>query len=409
MSDYASLNRNQRRVFDAAMEWWKGDRRLPFEISGPPGSGKTYLINTIIDYLGISRSRVAPLAYTGAAAINMRVHGMENAKTAHSWLYSPIVVPALDENGKQIMDPVYHKPKMVVKYVEKESLPDIDLMLVDEGSTIPPSMRQTIEKHNIPVIVAGDINQLPPVHGQPAYLNDPKKIHMLTEIMRQAMDSGIVYISQMVKDGMRPRLGLWRDAYVIKPNQLKPYMLRKSKIIICGRNATRDYFNEVMRADYGFKGELPLYGERVVCRKNNWNISTEDGINLTNGLLGKVVNDPKFTYNRSEDRFLLDFIPDIGSDDISIQKGIHQFNGLECSYRYFVANSKQRESLRNDPYIRNERFEFGYAITTHMSQGSEYDNGIYIEESLNKLINNRLNYVGVTRFRKFCIYVIEDD
>ena len=48
MNDYGSLNTNQRRVFDAAMEWWKGARSEPFEISGPPGSGKTYLINTIV-------------------------------------------------------------------------------------------------------------------------------------------------------------------------------------------------------------------------------------------------------------------------------------------------------------------------------------------------------------------------
>lgn len=405
MNDYASLNTNQRRIFDAAMEWWKGDRSEPFEISGPPGSGKTYLINTIIDYLGILRHRVAPLAYTGAAAINMRIHGMENAKTAHSWLYVPVLEPILDKDGNQIIDPKTKKPKMKIRYVERDHIPDIDLFLVDEGSTIPPNMRVTIEKHHIPVIVAGDIDQLPPVHGNPAYLNDPRKIHFLTEIMRQAQDSGIVYISQMVKNGEKPHCGLWKDAYVIHRNQITLDMLLKSKIILCGRNATRDYYNEFIRATRGFEGQLPMPGERVVCRKNNWNIATPDGINLTNGLLGVCLNYPKPTYNRNEDSFILDFAPDMGSDDLVS----NAFYGLECSYTYFTSNSKDREALKNDPLLKNERFEFGYAITTHMSQGSEYDNGIYIEESLNKHIDHKLNYVGVTRFRKFCIYVVRDD
>lgn len=403
MNDYASLNTNQRRVFDAAMEWWKGDRSEPFEISGPPGSGKTYLINTIIEYLGIMRHRVAPLAYTGAAAINMRVHGMENAKTAHSWLYMPVIEPVLDEKGNQVIDPKTNKPKMKIIYVERESLPDIDLILVDEGSTIPPKMRGTIEKHHIPVIVAGDIDQLPPVHDKPAYLNDPRKIHFLTEIMRQAQDSGIVYISQMVKNGLRPHCGLWKDALVIDRNQITMDMLLKSKIILCGRNVTRDYYNDLMRATYGFRGQLPMYGERVVCRKNNWNIETPDGISLTNGLLGMCINDPKYSYDDKNKKFILDFAPDMGSNDLTS----NVFHNLECSYPYFTANAKEREALRNDPMLKYERFEFGYAITTHMSQGSEYDNGIYIEESLNKNINHKLNYVGATRFRKFCIYVKE--
>lgn len=402
MNDYGSLNTNQRRVFDAAMEWWKGARSEPFEISGPPGSGKTYLINTIVDYLGIARERIAPLAYTGAAAINMRVHGMENAKTAHSWLYLPVIQQLVDENGKPIIDPRTGKQKVVIKYVERESLPGIDLLIIDEGSTIPPNMRATIEKHHIPTIVAGDIDQLPPVHGKPAYLNDPRKIHFLTEIMRQAQDSGIVYISQMVKDGRQPHCGLWKDALVIHRNQLTLDMLLRSKIILCGRNVTRDYYNDFMRATYGFAGQLPMYGERVVCRKNNWNVVTPDGINLTNGLLGMCINDPKYTYDRKHDSFVLDFAPDMSTGVTS-----NVFHGLDCSYTYFTSDAKVREKLRNDPEIKTERFEFGYAITTHMSQGSEYDNGIYIEESLNKSIDHKLNYVGVTRFRKFCIYVKE--
>ena len=44
--------------------------------------------------------------------------------------------------------------------------------------------------------------------------------------------------------------------------------------------------------------------------------------------------------------------------------------------------------MKNSPYSFGNKFEFGYAITTHMSQGSEFNNGIYFEEFLNRNINN---------------------
>ena len=93
---------------------------------------------------------------------------------------------------------------------------------------------------------------------------------------------------------------------------------------------------------------------------------------------------------------MMDFKPDLG--DLP-------FNKLECDYKYLVSPHNIRTQLKNSPYSFGNKFEFGYAITTHMSQGSEFNNGIYIEEYLNPSINNKLNYVGLTRFKNFCIYV----
>ena len=77
----AELNLSQQKVFQDAILWWRQKNYQTFEISGPPGSGKTFLINKIIDALNIDRERIAPMAYTGSAAINMRTKGMENART----------------------------------------------------------------------------------------------------------------------------------------------------------------------------------------------------------------------------------------------------------------------------------------------------------------------------------------
>jgi ATP-dependent exoDNAse (exonuclease V) alpha subunit len=55
-----------------------------------------------------------------------------------------------------------------------------------------------------------------------------------------------------------------------------------------------------------------------------------------------------------------------------------------------------------------EKFEFGYSITTHLSQGSQYLTGIYLQEFFGggPDIRKRLNYTGITRFRNKCIFVI---
>ena len=100
----AVLNNDQSKVYYEALDWWKKKNDQTFEISGPPGSGKTFLVNHIIDSLGIDRNRIAPMAYTGAAAINMRVKGMYNVRTCYSWLYYCEQIVVLDEFEYELID-----------------------------------------------------------------------------------------------------------------------------------------------------------------------------------------------------------------------------------------------------------------------------------------------------------------
>ena len=393
----AVLNNDQSRVYYEALDWYRKGNQQTFEISGPPGSGKTFLINYIIDALGIDRNRIAPMSYTGAAAINMRVKGMHNARTCYSWLYNCVQTIVLDENGKEVIDPIFNKPKTRIQFIEKPRLDDIDLILVDEAGSVPPDIRKVIDKKGLPVIAAGDLDQLPPIEGKPGYLDNPYKVHVINEIMRQNANNSIIVLSQRAKKGLPIHNGFYGNVLVIYDDELTDDMIRNSSILICGKNNTRDYYTNYIRHQLlGYNSTLPLYGERVVCRKNNWTIES-NGINLTNGLLGNVINYPDpSSIDRKKNTYIMDFKPDLG--DLP-------FNKLECDYKYLVSPHNIRTQLKNSPYSFGNKFEFGYAITTHMSQGSEFNNGIYIEEYLNPSINNKLNYVGLTRFKNFCIYV----
>lgn len=390
-------NECQKKVLQEALTWWRNGADQTFEISGPPGSGKTFIVNMIIDALGINRSRIAPMAYTGSAAINMRTKGMMNAQTIFSWLYDFEEVPMLGFDGKPIIDPIFNKTQFQMKFIPKTALFGIDLIIVDECGMVPPEMRNTIDSMGIPVIAMGDIDQLPPITGKSGYLNDKYNIHYLTEIMRQAEGNTIIAFSQLAIKGQNIPIGHFPNVDVIYDDELTDQMIANSKVVICGKNATRDEFINHIRHDMlHFDSDFPMFGERLVCRKNNWNIES-GGINLTNGLLGSCVSHPDMSvFNTTDKTFKMDFKPDLNDST---------FLNIDVDYRYLNGNRTVRDSIMHTRFSKGNKFEYGYAITCHMAQGAEYDNGIYLEEYLNKDINKNLHYVGITRFRKHCIYV----
>ena len=393
-----TLNTSQQKVFEDAINWWRTKSYQTFEISGPPGSGKTFLINKIIRALNIDVRRIAPMAYTGSAAINMRTKGMSMAKTIFSWLYDFKKEIMLDKDGNPILDPVFQTPKTKIIFIPKKSLDNIDLIIVDEAGTVPVDMRRVIDSMNIPVIAAGDLDQLPPIFGTSGYLNNVNSIHFLNEIMRQASNNTIIQFSQMAIKGIDIPLGRHGNVDVIYEDQLTDEMIANSDILICSKNSTRDHYISHIRHDMlNFHGTLPSHGERLVCRKNNWNIES-GGISLTNGLLGSCINSPDLTcFNFKDKTFKMCFRPDLAYNSV--------FENINVDYYYLNGNKEQRDAIKDKLYSKGDKFEYGYAITTHMSQGSEFRNGIYIEEFLNKNINRNLNYVGLTRFREHCIYV----
>ena len=391
-------NEEQERVIQGAVNHvkyggWKSDQI--YQISGKPGTGKTEVLMEIIRRIGISLQRVAPMAYVGQAASVMRTRGLINAKTIHSWLYKLVEVELLDEHGKPIIDEVFNKPKLVLKFVPTK-LDDIDYIIVDEASTVPSKMRRDIENQGLPIIAVGDINQLPPVKDKPAFLLDGE-IHYLTQIMRQHKDSGIVYLSEMILNDLPISCGLYgKDALVIEEKDLTDQMLSNAFIVLCGTNKTRDSLNRKIRNElYGIYNDVPQYGEKIICRKNNWNIEI-DGISLTNGLIGSVVSHP--TVEQFDgDKFYINFKPDLIPS---------YYPYLACNYEYFNGDYEKRMLLKTIPYTQGELFEPANVITTHLSQGGQYPNGIYIQEYLNRDIQKHLNYTAVTRFQTSMIYVV---
>lgn len=386
------LTQEQEFIKDRAIEWWRGGGQV-FQYTGGPGTGKSFLLKHIIKELNIPWYKIAPMAYTGQAAIVMRSYGLDNAKTIHSWLYEPVIDYLRNPDGTFVLDSYLNKPIKKLMFVPK-NLDDIDLFVIDEGSMVPMIMKQEIESRGKKILVTGDINQLPPIYGDSAYLTNGH-LYRLTEVMRQKKNSPIIYLAYRALQGLDIEPGIYGNCKVIYDNELTDQEIIDSDIILCGRNATREMINNNYRHNIlQIERTLPVYGERMICRKNNWQIES-DGINIANGLLGTVTRSPGLT-DFDGKIYKMDFLP-LMSDGV--------FVDLECDYKYLIGTKEEKEEIKNDRFSAGEKFDYGYAITTHMSQGGQFSKGIYVEEYLRGDIQNRLNFTGITRFKDSMIYV----
>lgn len=389
-----SLTSEQEDIIKKAVKFYNDDNEKLFQYTGPAGTGKSVIMQAIISELGLEEEDVAPMAFTGAATIVMKMKGLRNARTIHSWMFEP-----REEPDYEHVDAYTGKPYMHLKFSPKsKGTIRKKLICIDEASMVPMSIRKVIESHDIKVIACGDINQLPPVTGDAGYLYSGE-VHHLTQIMRQAQDSPIVFLANKILNRESFSPGSYGSVLVITPDQITNEMLTESDIVLCGRNATREKYNREIRQLLGHDpyDKLPRLGERIICRKNNWNLEV-DGINLANGLIGTVTNDyGVYGYNKKS--FTIDFR--------TLLFGI-EFKELKCSMRYFnCEDPKQRERLKEQRYEKGEKFELGYCITTHLSQGSQFNNGMYISEPFHPDSKVNLDYTGITRFADSCIYVVQ--
>lgn len=385
-------NAQNRAVYESVNRVLRGDLN-PIEIVGPPGTGKSVVLNEIKNTLNYSPGRIAPMAYIGQAACVMRLKGFPNAKTMHSWIYEPVVEDDVDDDGRIKYDPQMGTRMKKSGFKPIEFLPNIDIMFIDEGYSVPLQHKYNIMRHRKPIITAGDPNQLPPVGDSPAFLTDPNKCIYLTEIMRQKENSGILYLAQRALHGLPIHRGYYGDAIVIYEDELDDITLLTADCVITTTNNRREFINRQIRKLLGYKGDLPNFGEKVICRKNNFNIEV-DGIGLANGLLGTVANQPNVsTFNG--DSFQMDFKPDLCSG---------KFESLVVDYHYFTASIKEKERIKKLPYCYGEYFDWGYAVTSYLGQGAQWGKVIFFEDWLPQNVEKN-NFVAATRASDALIWV----
>lgn len=387
------LNTEQIHAIYDLEHWWHTKDHQVFEISGAAGTGKTTLVKYLIDRLGLKNDEVLFVAFMGKAATQLSRNGLP-ASTIHSAIYDYVKVPERDENGKIIIKED-GRVKTTKKFILKDRISkNIKLIVLDEGSMVNETIGKDLLSFNLPVIVLGDLNQLPPVFGNSFFLRNPNVI--LRKIMRQAEGDPIIWLSQEVLAGRRPKIGVYGKSAVITKSDVSDYNFRDSSIVITGTNKLRYNINKYFREELKRIEHLeyPQYGEKVICRKNNWHKMIDNGIFLTNGTTGFVDYIDRSSYNGKT--MVMDFRPDF-------TKSI--FKNIKFDYKHLYASPTDEEDVN----YMNDKIEFAYAITVHSSQGSQWDKVMFLDEAnmmRDEFSRKSFEYTGITRARKSILIVI---
>jgi ATP-dependent exoDNAse (exonuclease V) alpha subunit len=175
-------------------------------------------------------------------------------------------------------------------------------------------------------------------------------------------------------------------------------MLLNADMIITPTNANRAKYNRYIREVLrGIDSELPVLGEKLICRKNNRNRIIGDNVYLVNGMLGYVTDVNKSSYNgKTVD---ISFTPDF-DDRLN-------FHNVKLDYKTLMQSIQTDNDNYKKGYSMYDMFEFGDCITVHLSQGSQADNVLFINELFgrgDRELQAKLNYTGITRAREGLIY-----
>lgn len=362
------FNDDQLEAIRVTVEWFKGwqdkkHNRQIFFLAGYAGVGKTSVARKIAS-LCADENRIVYIAPTGKAAARLRQKGCKNAKTMHQFIYN--VRGEDPETG----DPIF---------VGKGALEEKPLLIIlDEASMLGARDARVLKEHGIPILALGDTGQVEPVK-QEAVFTEGKEDFILTKIERN--DGNIVRASMFVRQGKRLPLREYEDVKIRSgsiPLQVLLDHAGEDSQIICAYNASRTYINNRIRHALGHSDSRePKVGEKIVC---TFNQHSHGFMNGEQGIVIAIEDLPD--YEREDD------------DETGKQIRIRSLtDGRERVLKYNPYSFDEDEQVRADAQKSAGGFDYGFCLTVHKSQGSEWDNVLVYEERFDR----KLSYTSYTR------------
>ncbi len=347
----------QDKALLAVRDWLKRGRPQVFRLFGFAGTGKTTLAQHIADHVD---GEVLFGAYTGKAALVMRSRGCAEARTIHSMIYRPKEVES-------------EEPTFVLN--DESPASSAALIIIDECSMVDEELGRDLLSFGRPVLVLGDPAQLPPVKGG-GYFTEVEPDVMLTEVHRQAADNPIVRMSMIVREGGRLEPGDYGESRVIGKRDIDALAVTRADQTLVGLNRTRRNYNRRMRELFGHHGTLPEVDDKLVCLRND----------RKKGLLNGGIWIVKTLLPQRKDKMRMTVVP----DDDPGRKPL-RINVLPA---FFESEEEIPFALRRT----SDEFDYGYALTVHKAQGSQWDDVVLFDESgAFREHRHRWLYTGITR------------
>jgi exodeoxyribonuclease-5 len=410
----------QAAAIGAIVGWYRtpNRRQQVFRLFGYAGSGKTTITQYAINALGLNpMSRqggcaggVLFAAFTGKAALVMTRKGTP-ASTIHSLIYrvseaTPEEIARVEKELFDLQRTVHrmppaerafaetqirrlqlrladiHKPQFLLN--EKSLVRDADLIVLDEVSMVGPEMAADLLAFGKPILVLGDPGQLPPIKGAGAFTDAAPDV-MLTEVHRQAEESAILRLATLARQGEPIPYGSHDDhVWKMRRSEVAPDQLLRGGQVICGRNATRLHLNRAMMRAEGLDGVHPQgCGEKIICLRNRHDLG------LVNGMF--------VTLDDIQDIDRLSFSATLSTEDGITVAGRHRFYKGHYDDHIVLDPERARRDWRDMRTLIET--VWGYAITCHKAQGSQWPNVIVYDDGLGRTAEDRSRwlYTAITR------------
>ncbi len=395
-----------------------------FVLKGYAGTGKTSFISAMVRILPAVKKKAILLAPTGRAAKVLSGYSGQHAWTIHKRIY----FQRLGRDGS-------------ISLVLQKNLYRNAIFIVDEASMIAAateSREVVFSARNLlddlleyvtageacRLVLIGDNAQLPPVGMivSPAldleYLKSRygRKIHHfeLTEVMRQAMESGILHNATRLRDfmGISPvpaplfDLSEYRDVERINGNDLEDRLNVAyssgdpgETVVICRSNKRANMYNKAIRERILFlENEIASGDFLMVARNNYFWLDPESGPGfIANGDIIEILRiqntEEIYGFRFADVTIRMIDYPDEPTLDLKIlldtlmadapalpdaeQKQL--FSSVMEDYNDVPQRSVRLEKVRTNPYYNALQVKFAYSLTCHKTQGGQWLN-VFIDQ-----------------------------
>jgi exodeoxyribonuclease-5 len=360
----------QDEALKAVSRWLKEGQRPVFRLFGYAGTGKTTLARHFAEHID---GQVQFAAFTGKAAQVLRSKGATNARTIQSLIYRPRGEEAVEDEttGKTSINPTFslNRQSPVAKAA---------LIVVDECSMVDEQLGRDLMSFGTPILVLGDPAQLPPISGG-GFFTEHEPDHLLTEIHRQAADNPIIRMALDVREGRELAHGDFGAARVISRGDVDQELVLAADQVLVGTNRTRRRYNQRLRELKGFDAAYPQAGDKLVCLRN------DPAKGLLNGSLWKVMTSSRETVKPGINLL-------VSPEEDDPDRGVAKIKLLKAAFEAPETEIPWQQKKRFDD------FDYGYALTVHKAQGSQWDEVVLFDESFAfKETRQRWLYTAITR------------
>ncbi|MBT3207982.1 MAG: AAA family ATPase [Bacteroidetes bacterium] len=421
--------------------------RQMFLIFGYAGTGKTTMISSLVKSLKKLNSKFVLLAPTGRAAKVLSSYCESSAYTIHKKIYRQ--KSTKDIFSEFVLDRNLHKNTyFIVDEVSMISNATTEQNLFGTGRLLEDLIDYVFEGKNCKLLFIGDTAQLPPIgleispamdHQILESLNLNVEFEILTDVVRQSLESGILYNATKLRKSISDFNDIsfdnlikfetqnFEDIFRLNGNDLieeisNSYDIAgiEETIIVCRTNKRANRYNQGIRKTILWREDEISAGDLLMIVKNNyfWTEENEFMDFIANGDIVEVMRIEKYEelygfrfahvclrfvdYDNVEiDTIILLDTLSAETASLSSEDSKKLFMTIAEDFQDIRSRKKKYQKVIDNQYFNALQVKFAYAVTCHKSQGGQWKN-VFVDQGY--IIDNMINieylrwlYTAITR------------